>query len=118
MPGLPGPRKRNVVAGMFNPKAKLDPGQVEDMRMPAPYDVFIDTWENPGHPTRDWEPSAFPGGISPYPHRVLVRPGPQGQIYFPPGSPANQPLPGDPNYSGGGRTQPKQKPTKGSARRR
>lgn len=91
--------------GPFNPDAKLDPSQVEDLRVPyVPYDVFPDD-AAPHAPY--WGPSAFPGGISPYPNRVLVRPGPMGDTYFPPGSPANKPLPGEDR---GGEAKPKRKP--------
>lgn len=102
--------------GPFNPKAKLDPRDVVDLRMPAPMDVYQDTWSDPGRSTGVWEPSVFPGGISYDPHRVLVRPGPNPTTYFPPGSPANKPLPDEqvkrPKKSGGRVTTPNSKQRK------
>lgn len=82
---------------IFNPGAKLDPGQVEDLRMPAPMDVVM----RGGHPA-EWYDSPNAGGISWNPMQWTINPGPMntGHRTYP-----EQPLPGDATYDGreGGR---------------
>lgn len=77
MAGPPGrtPRRRNQVAGLFKPNAKLDSGQVTDLRAPPPMDVRLD---KAGHVTEWWN-TANPGGISWNRDIWTIDPGPLNQ---------------------------------------
>lgn len=60
MAGPPGVGPRRVSQVLFDPKMKLDPSQVVDMRVPASPMRYV-TWEDG---TNSWITDPWPGGIN------------------------------------------------------
>lgn len=81
MAGPPlGVAARLRARGPFVPNARLDTGQVTDMRAPPPMDVRFD---KAGHPV-EWFDTANAGGISWNPDIWQIEPGPLNQGHLTP----------------------------------